>query len=125
MDELRLFYDDPDSLIDYGFEKRVQHTCYPNRMVWYEKIIQSVETQIKFIIQIEFDLFISDDPGASYTDNLDYSFNGVYIVVFDRQMEKIYNLEYDEETDMPNFIGRKQLNINTLDEVQQLCKLLD
>lgn len=124
MKELRDFESKPDSLTLYGFERREEHSTDSVRWVWYEKRIQSYESQICFVIQVEFELYISDNPTASYLDNRSYGFNGVNLGVIDRQMERWDSMSYEEDTESPRDVGSWKLSIQTLEQLESFVGML-
>jgi hypothetical protein len=117
-------WDDPERLLRYGYVRRDQSTTDVARSVWFEKIYDSCDSQARLILQIEFDLSISDDPFATYKENLSYSFNGVYLRVVDRQMAAFDNQTYDEETERPRSVGRRKLSITTLEDLKRFDRCL-
>ncbi len=69
---------EPTFLEKLGFIQREENTTDALRWVWYERIFNSSESQLRFIIQVEFEMYISDNPDVSYNDNVTYSCNRVY-----------------------------------------------
>jgi hypothetical protein len=122
MNDLREVTKEPEFLTRHGYIRRDEETTDSVRSVWYEKSFDSDYSQLRLIIQIEFELAIYDGHG-SYRDNLDYSFNGVYLRVYDRQMERMGNHPYDEDTENPKEIDRYKLNIHTLSSLRALAKI--
>lgn len=122
--DLRDFEDDPDQLLRLGYKRRDEASTDSVRLVWYEKDFSSRESQICLALQIEYELGLSDDSHVSYSANCSYSFNGVYIRVLDRRMERLDNRAFDEETANPRELGRHRLSIATLEECDALAKLL-
>lgn len=124
MKELRDFERKPDSLTRYGFERREEHSTDSVRWVWYEKRIQSIDSQICLVIQVEFELYISDDPTASYIENRSYGFNGVSLKVIDLQTERRDGISYEEDTESPGEIGGWRLSIETLEQLKLFVGML-
>jgi hypothetical protein len=122
--DLRDFDYEPDRLLSLGYERRDEESADYVRFVWYEKEFSSSESQICLVLQIEYELGLSDDLRASYSANCSYSFNGVYVRVLDRQMEEVDNYTFDEETANPRELGRQRLSVTTLEECDALAKLL-
>ena len=123
--DLRDVAERPDRLLDAGYSRRDEPSTDQVRAVIYEKTISSDESQLKLLVQIHFELAISDDVGYSYTDLCSYSFNGVYLEVLDRQMEPDDNRYFDEESEHPASIGALRLEIESLGEVERLVALLE
>ncbi len=121
---LRDFEDDLAKLGRYSFVRRDEHSSDSVRWVWFERVLDSDESQIRFVIRIEFELAISDDPGATDRDNHSYSFNGIILEVINRQMERYDSVMYDPDTEQPEVVGQYRLAIDTLREVNQLTRLL-
>lgn len=84
---------------------------------WLERRLTSKESQVGFTVQIEFELDV-DGHGNHY------SFNGVYLALADRQMERLDSERFDEDTETPRKVGRWPLSCRTLEEVKELCRLL-
>lgn len=116
--------EDPDQLIEYGFEREEEETTDPNRCVWYRKVVQSGESQLRLELELEFELSISDDPFASFSENRQYLWNGCYLRAYDRQMEREDNMFFDEATENPVEVDRILLNINHLGELLKFAELL-
>ena len=116
MNELIFYSSDPRALEKEGFVNREEFEG-ANGHAWLERRLTSAESQVGFIIQIEFELDV-DGHGNHY------SFIGVYLAVVDRQMERANSMEYDEETEVPKEVGRWSLSCRTLEEIKELCRLL-
>ena len=115
---------EPAFLEKIGFVRQDCESSDTVRMVWYERTIDSSESQVRFIVQVEFELTIGDDPSCPSIDNYSYSFNRVYLKVIDRKMRRLDNQFYDDETESPRKIGRVEVNIRTLNHLRMLCKML-
>src|SRR4051794_15679595 len=118
--DLRDVADSPDRLLDAGYTRRDETTTDTVRAVVYEKAISSNESQLKLLVQIHFELAISDDVGYGYADNRSYSFNGVYLEAVDRQMEPEDNRYFDEESEHPIRVGALKLDMDSLADVERL-----
>lgn len=118
------FSEKPDQLCQFGFSRREEDTTDSVRSVWFERTFDSIESQVRFVLQVEFELAIDDDPNVSYTENLSYSFNGVFLRVIDRQMERYNNQSFDEETERPRKVGRYELRVSTVEELNQISRAL-
>src|SRR4030042_664400 len=114
----------PTFLKRLGFKSREEDTTDTVRWICYERAFQSYESQVKLIVQVEFEKFYRDDPFASYTDNVTYSFNRVYLKVIDRQMDEFDNGTYDDDNEKPRNIGRVRIDVQTVSELRSLCKML-
>jgi len=123
MNDLREVVTEPEFLEKKGFVRREEETTDSVRWVWYEKVIDSVNSQIRFIVQIEFELFISDNC-ASYIENRDYGFNGIYLRVIDRQIEALDNISYDDEYELLRETDRWALSIHTVSRLKSFCEML-
>ena len=124
MNQLSEVTREPTFLEKLGFTCREEDTTDPRRSVTYRKTIDSIGSQVRFVIQVEFEMWIRDDPFATYTENVSYGFEGVYLRVIDRQMEELDDETYDEETEKPRYIGRFKMNIETVSHLRLLCKML-
>ena len=119
MNDLREITSYPSFLEKAGFVEKEEHTTDVVRWVWFEKTIDAVESQVRLVVQVEFELSISDAPFVRTRDNFSYYFNGVYLKVIDRQMERL-----DEETELPREIDRIKINVSTRSQLRSLCKML-
>ena len=124
MNDLREVTREPTFLEEMGFVRRDDGTADVVRWVWYEKTIDSIESQVRFILQVEFELSISDNPFVPRIDNFSYSFNRVYLRVIDRQLVRWDNQSYDQETERPREIDRCEVNIATLTQLRALWRML-
>jgi len=122
--DLRDVAERPDRLIDAGYTRRDEATTDTVGAVVYEKVISSDESQLKVLVQIHFQLAISDDVGYEYDELCSYSFNGVFLEVQDRQMESEDNRYFDEESEHPVKAGTLRLDIDSLCDVELLVALL-
>jgi hypothetical protein len=122
-----------------GFVRRDEHTSDVVRWVWYEKTIDSFDSQVRLILQVELELSISDNPVVKTCDNFSYSFNGVYLKVIEPQMEKWDTQAEDKVSSLssphippldvlvdeePREIGRFELRVSTLAQLRSLSKML-
>jgi len=123
MDSLKEIDTNPDILIQIGLERRDEETTDTSSLIWYEKIIQPYNSHYQYRIQVEFDLFISDEPFVSHSENYDYSFNGVYLLILSTELEDysslsnkyINNIEFD----------RIELNIMQISQLIAFIKSMD
>jgi hypothetical protein len=129
MNDLREITKEPYFLEKAGFARREEETSDVVRWVWYEK---TIESQVTFVLQVEFEMSISDNPFVKTGDNFTYSFNGVFLGVIEEETESEEPL-----VDLPNGppialmmekerreIDRLELSVNTLAELRSLCKML-
>jgi hypothetical protein len=135
MNDLAEVTKEPTFLRKLGFTGHEEDSTDAHRSVWYERTFQTADSQVRFIVQVEFESWRRDDPSASYTDNLSYEFKQVYLWVVDRRMEE-YDDEtraafhhydyrvYDEESEKPRTVGRFPLNIQRVSQLRTLCKML-
>lgn len=115
---------DPDELTTFGYERRDEPSTDTVRRVWFEKSFSSQESQFELILQIEFDLGISDNPHVTSAQNHSHTFNAVFLRSINRQMKRINSSIFDEETAIPLEVDRHRLAIKTLDECELLAGLL-
>ena len=137
MNDLREIRRYPSFLEKAGFIEREERTTDVVRWVWFEKTIHSIDAGLKLILQVEFELSISDNPFVRTTDNFWYSFNGVYLKIIEGTMEQ----EHSESPDSfvknprvlplsvllkqePREIGRFELNVRTLAQLRSLSTML-
>lgn len=117
-------YKSPDFLENYGFTRVEESTTNTLKYVWYEKEYNTCESQVGFVLQVEFEMHTTDKTFLTPEENRSYSFNAVYLKVINRQMVRQDNISYDEETEMPIVIDRYQLKVSTLDELLALDAIL-
>ena len=117
MKDLMEYSSDPRALEKDGFNYRQEAFDGPHGHAWLERRLTSAESQVGFTLQIEFEMDI-DGHGNHY------SFNGVWLAVADRRMERANSMEFDEESESPRDVGRWPLPCRTLEEVEELCRLL-
>jgi len=122
--QLSDFEDEPGRLARHSFIHRDESSTDNVRKVWFERVFDSDESQIRFIIRIEFELGLSDDLNVSYRANQPYFFNGVVLEVVDRRMQRYDNISYEPDTERPQVVGQYRLAIETLREVKELARLL-
>ena len=116
--------DRPNLLLERGYAPRDEHTTDTLRSVIFEKSISSDESQLKLLVQIHFELAISDNVGYDYEENCSYSFNGVYLEVINRQKEPEDNRYFDEESEDPISVGTLRLDVDSLGDIERLIRLL-
>jgi len=143
MNDLREITRHPAFLEKAGFVEREEDTTDVVRWVWFEKTIDSIDSQVTLILQVEFELSISDDPFVRTSDNFSYSFNGVYLKIIERPVETADSRSYEREEffkhprilplndfadlvvkEEPREIDRIGLKISTLAHLRSLCKML-
>ena len=143
MNDLREITRYPAFLEKAGFVEREEETTDVVRWVWFERTIDSVESEVTLVLQVEFELAISDDPFVRTSDNFSYSFNGVYLKIIERQMEREDSESADEASvlknshmlsldafmkayvkEEPREIDRVNLRVTTRAQLRSLCKML-
>lgn len=122
-DDLAEYSESPDDLLGLGYERIDEDSSDTVRWVWYVKRVQSDQSQLQIVIAIEFQAGIGDDPFFQ-ASQWSYSFNGVKLEVFDRQMTAIGNMGFDEETERLILTGEARLTLRTVSEVETLLKFL-
>jgi len=143
MNDLREITRYPSFLEKAGFIEREQHTTDTVRWVWFEKTVDSVASQVRLVVQVEFELSISDDPFVRTSENFSYSFNGVYLKIIEEQTEAEDSQSEDRVSflkhphimplgafmktfvkEEPREIDRFELKVSTLAQLRSLCKML-
>jgi hypothetical protein len=122
--DLQEIANSPNMLLERGYVRKDEYTTDTLRSVIFEKAIASSESQLKLLVQIHFELAISDNVGYDYEQNCSYSFNRVHLEVINRQMERENNRYFDEESEDPISVGTLKLDIESLAEVERLVRLL-
>lgn len=113
------FSDKPDELITFGFIRRDEETTDSTRFIWYEKTLK--KGRFSYILQIEFELSISDDPYGSYSDNHSYTFNDIYLRIINEEISN-YNISFDSLRD--DFeVDKIKLNLKSIPEIILFCKM--
>ena len=126
MKELGDDFKEPTFLLKMGFACKEEDSTDNHRMVRFSRNFQSDKSPFKFIVLLEYELSIRDDPSFD-AENFSYEFEGAYLLVVDRHMEEDdYHGEiyYDEDSEKPNFIGKTKLNIQTRSELRSFIKAL-
>lgn len=143
MNDLREITTEPYFLEKAGFVRRDEETTDVDRWIWYERTIDGIESQVTLILQVEFEMSISDNPFVRTSDNFWYSFNGVYLKIIERQMDREDSESADKASvlknphmlsldafikayvkEEPREIDRIGLNVSTLAQLRSLCKML-
>jgi hypothetical protein len=140
MNDLRETTSYPSFLEKAGFVEREEHTIDFVRWVWFEKTIDSVEFQLRLVVQVEFELSISDGPSMRDADNFSYNFNGVYLQILELPVELGDNRSCDREEflkhprtlpvnyffvkEEPRKLDRFELRVTTRTQLRSLCKML-
>lgn len=143
MNDLREIATEPYFLEKAGFVRRDEETTDVDRWVWYERTIDGIESQVTLILQVEFEMSISDNPFVRTSDNFSYNFNGVYLKIIERpaetpdsrscEREEFFKhpriLPLNDFTDLfvkeePREIDRIGLKVNTLAQLRSLCRMI-
>jgi hypothetical protein len=143
MNDLREITREPYFLEKAGFVRRDEGTTDVVRWVWYERTVHLVESEVTLVLQVEFELSISDYPFVRTIDNFSYSFNGVYLKITEGQSEADDSQSEDRENflknphimplgafmtafvkEEPREIDRFKLKVNTRAQLRSLCKML-
>lgn len=143
MNDLRAITREPSFLEKLGFVRRDEETTDVVRRVWYERTIDSVESQVTLILQVEFELSISDHPFVRTIDNFSYGFNGIYLKIIERQMDREESESADEASvlknphmlsldafmkayvkEEPQEIDRVSLRVTTRAQLRSLCRMI-
>jgi len=122
--DLWIVDDTPDFWLKYGFTRNDEPTTDNVRWVRYEKAFSHDRSQVRLVLLVEYQLSISDNPNVPTNENYEYSFEGVYLKIVDRRMEREGNLPYDEDTERPRIIDKYQMDIETADKVFELAEML-
>jgi hypothetical protein len=78
----------PDTLASKGYEReegQFDEWGTSTKKVRFRKRIRPLEGDLAFDIVIEYELFVSDDPDATWAENCDYSFEEVRLVVWRKE----------------------------------------
>lgn len=139
MNDLREITREPYFLENAGFIRREEETTDVDRWVWYERTIGSIDSEVRLVVQVEFEMSVSDNPFVRTSDNFSYSFNGVYLRIVEEPIERSGTESYDAETFLkkprimplefflkkePREIDRFALEVYTLTQLRSLCKML-
>jgi hypothetical protein len=124
---------EPYFLSDLGFEQRRQHTADPARSVEWSIAVPSDDNETRHEVAVLYELFITDNPAASWTENLNWYFEGVYLNTISLEERKQYELfreqldVYPEDTDTfleNGTILRTRLPIETKQELVEFVNKL-
>ena len=126
MKELGDDFKEPTFLLKMGFTCKEEDSTENHRMVRYSRSFFSDKSPFKFIVRLEYELSIRDDPSFD-ADNFSYEFGGAHLHIVDRHMEEYdYHGEtyYDEKSEKPNYIGITKLNIRTRSKLRSFINAL-
>lgn len=112
MEDLREVSQEPGFLEALGFVRRDEPTTDAVRWVWYEREFPCEEDHFDLVLQVEFELAISDSIAVSYVENRSYSFNGVFILVRNCNEHQ------------PDGLARKRINVRTMEQLNSLVAML-
>lgn len=121
MNRINDFTENPDSLLEFGLKRHDEETTDSLRLVWYEKNIYQTHSPLNYILQVEFELLLSDDPFVSYSDNCDYSFVGVYLRIINRGVS--YHETSQNESIEIKEVDKIELNIGSISELVLFSKM--
>ena len=118
----------PDTLTSKGYKREegpFDEWGSSTKKVRFRKRISPLAGDLMFDIVIEYELFVSDDPDATWEKNCDYSFEEVRLVVWRRE-------EADSEDDdteaqrKPRLhkVGAHELRPKTLRTLEQFAAVL-
>ena len=115
--ELTDFEDNPDRLAKFGFARRDQATTDVVRLVWFERSVGVGERSMRMTVQVQFEASLTDEPRPG--PQCSYSFDGVFLHVTLSD-----GVDWISDRDEPDDDARVALRLTTLQEVQQLIRLL-
>lgn len=134
MNDLRESTREPCFLEKLGFARRDEETIDVVRRVWYERTIDSVESQVTIVLQVEYERTI---------DNFSYSFNGVYLKIIEQEPGKEESESFDDASvlkdphmlspeafirayvrEEPREIDRVRLRVTTRAQLRSLCRMI-
>jgi hypothetical protein len=116
----------PDALTSKGYtreEGRFDEWGSSTKKVRFRKRISPAEGDLVFDIVIEYELFVADDPDATWDQNCDYTFEEVRLVVWRRAGA---DGEDDGSGHKPRLrqVGAHELRPKTLRSLVQFSKVL-
>lgn len=91
-DDEYLDYLEPYFLEDLGFKDRRQYTTESVRSVEWVIEIPSDDNETEHEVVVLYELYISDNPTASWTENLSWHFEGVYMKTISLKKRKQYKI---------------------------------
>lgn len=86
----------PDDLIKMGYERREEETSESGRWAEYRKRVRHSWETVAFDIVLVYHLSISDDPLATWTENCDYFFEEVRMIIWNERDESTDGSEGDQ-----------------------------
>lgn len=110
----------PDSLIELGFTPF--KTTEPECLVLYQKTVDHWDSNVRLVIEVEFEPDVDNNPDAIPPDKQNYSWRGCFIRIIDRQMGESANGDYDVGTEKPKTIGRVRTRIANLKNLEAFVK---
>jgi hypothetical protein len=122
--DLRDSLQEPAYLYRLGFVREDESSTDFIRDVVFVRTLQSAKSQLRLSLQVRYELYISDEPRASYSDSHEYVFVGAYLAVSDRRLAIDAFGDFDEESELPREIGEWRLKCSTLSEIAAFSSIL-
>jgi hypothetical protein len=118
----------PDTLTSKGYKReegQFDEWGSSTKKVRFRKRLSPLEGDLMFDIVIEYELFVSDDPDATWEQNCDYSFEAVRLVVWRKEDAD----SGDEDTDADRKtrlqkVGAHELLPKSLRTLEQFAAVL-
>jgi hypothetical protein len=132
-DDEYLDYLEPYFLEDIGFNERQQYTTDSVRSVEWVMEVPTDDNETKHEVAVSYEVSISDNPTASWKENLSWYFEGVYLKTISLKKRKQYELFRSEmdgiNEDAADFLEdgtltRTSLPIATKQELEDFVKNL-
>jgi hypothetical protein len=100
-DDEYLDYLEPYFLMDLGFKDRRQYTTDSVRSVEWVIEVPSDDKETMHEVAVLYELSISDNPTASWTENLSWYFEGVYLNTISLKERRRYELYREDMQFIP------------------------
>ena len=113
-------------LREKGYDCVEENTADSNRWRYYIKRFEKYNTNMRIDLVLRFELSISDDPYASWSDNCSLFFSDTFIEIYDRQMERdgtfMGEPSFDEDTELPRRLGRYEVRLTSIEAVEAFAE---
>jgi hypothetical protein len=118
----------PDTLTSKGYKREdgpFDEWGSSTKRVRFRKRISPLDGELVFDIVIAYELFVSDDPDATWEQNCDYSFEEVRLVVWHKE-----DADGDEDDTVADRkprlhkVGTQELHPKTLRSLEQFADVL-
>lgn len=99
-----------------GFKEYDEETTDPERLVWFRKHLFEIGS-LNVIVEVKYNLSISDDPYATYDENCSYDFKRCTLITTHEEVE-----DNAISSDDDSYEQKTILYIQTLEELKSFIE---